>query len=170
MQIESILIFVVLIALSSLLNKKKQGQQQRRNQQKTMTSQQQEQKSTPNSPVGKTAAPSKKRSLQDIFREMQSELEAEYKKTTGEQESDQYEVKPAPIKKSDSADKKVSATKDKKKRMKPPEPTEKTKQNSPIYSYEIKDEIPFKSLKINQDTVFNGIIFSEILGKPKGKR
>lgn len=168
MQIESILIFVVLIALTSFSNKKKQAQQQRKKQQGTATSQQQRQ--TQKTPPVTSAPQTKKRSLQDVFKEMQSELETEYNKKADSQRKDPDLEQTVPSQKTDLKEKKVLGTEKKKKNMKPPEPTEELKQKSPIYASEIKDRTPFKKLDINQHTVFNGIIFSEILGKPKGKR
>lgn len=73
MQIESILIFIAFVVITSLANKRKEAQQKQRQQQKRQTPTQTTQK--------KQQRPGK-RTLQDLFHEMQQELEAEYKKAT----------------------------------------------------------------------------------------
>ncbi|RQD69776.1 MAG: hypothetical protein D5S00_05955 [Tindallia sp. MSAO_Bac2] len=174
MQIESILIFVVLIALTSLSNKRKQAQQQRKKQQKTARTQQQEPKNTTAQTMTKEPSRNKgKKSLQDIFREMQSELELEYGMDKAEQKKQDVENTEKSLKSTQPSDMKAhNKSVDRKKagrRKEVREPTEETKQNSPIYTDEIKDEAKPRSLEINSKTVFNGVIFSEILGKPKGR-
>ena len=170
MQIESILIFVVLIALTSLANKRKKAQQHHKKQQPTYRPQQAPENTNP--PVSEAKPKrSQKRSLQDIFSEMQSELEAEYKKASGvdvqkNQPQQQQRAEKAIAKKKSAAEKsqKTSAKRD------VPEPSEETKKKSPIYGNEIRDTGRSQGIEINAQTVLNGIIFSEILGKPKGQR
>ncbi|SFH57353.1 hypothetical protein SAMN05192551_101591 [Tindallia magadiensis] len=163
MQIESILIFVVLIALSSLTNKRKQAQQQRKKQQ-TVTTRQSDIE-TASSPVEtssqKSKQPKGKRTLQDILREMQNDLAAESQEKEIKEES--KENKTTPIHKEKS-------TKKAQKKKSIPEPSKEVKQQSPIYANEIKDNLSSRRLQVNQQSIYNGIVFSEILGKPKGHR
>jgi methionyl-tRNA formyltransferase len=48
----------------------------------------------------------------------------------------------------------------------PAEPTKAQKKKSPIYANEIKDKHQEIDIDLTEENILNGIIFSEILGKP----
>lgn len=169
MQIESILIFIVFVVISSLANKRKEAQQKQRQQQKRQTPTQatQTKKQRPG-----------KRTLQDLFHEMQQELEVEYKKAT--EMSGANKKQPAQtIKKKEapeapftyeSTDSRIGApTARTLKERKQLTPSYK-KKNSPIYKDEIRDQSEEIGFNMSEEAILNGIIFSEVIGKPKSMR
>ena len=159
MQIESILIFIAIVVVSSLFNRKKQSQQQRNKQesQKPSESRQERPRQTTRKPA------TRKRTLQDVFREMQQELERDLRpeepdRSLTEQKSKSERMirdqKSQPVKQTGM----------------PPEPTREQKRKSPIYGGEIEDQPIAIGFEMTEQSILNGIIFSEIIGKPKSKR
>lgn len=177
MQIESILIFIAFIVISSMANKRKQAQQQQRQQRKPLENQ------LPSANAGgpqakqPSRAPSPrpvKKSLQDLFREMQQELEAEFKRAsepTPEERSLEMKdpsVGTEPVRPTTTTPKKSTASKRAPGKM--AEPSEAMKRKSPIYGNEIKEKPHQAAIELTEEALLNGIIFSEVLGKPKSLR
>lgn len=168
MQIESILIFVAFVIISSLANKRKQAQQQQRQQQKQQLDQkpQQIRQQQPKQQQKSSSAAQrpKKRTLQDLFLEMQQGMEAEYRRTTESEKKPPAETKPF----AREATGNVAAPQMLQKTAKrmPAEPTKAQKEKSPIYADEIKDKPNGIDIDLTEENILNGIIFSEILGKP----
>ncbi|MDW7670307.1 MAG: hypothetical protein SCK57_12135 [Bacillota bacterium] len=173
MQIESILIFVAFVIISSLANKRKQAQQQQRQQRKQQTDQrpQQSRQQPPNQQQksSSTAQRPMKRTLQDLFREMQQEMQEEYHRTREQaKKTPAEEAKPfAPKSNGNVAASQMLQQTAKKL---PAEPTKTQKKKSPIYTDEIKDKPNGIDIDLTDENILNGIIFSEILGKPKSLR
>jgi hypothetical protein len=168
MQIESILIFVAFVIISSLANKRKQAQQQQRQQRKQPLDQRQQQSrqqlpKQQQKPSSSSQRP-KKRTLQDLFREMQQEMETEYRRTTEPAKKPPSETKPFTKESigNVTASQKLQETT----RKLPAEPTKAQKKKSPIYANEIKDKHQEIDIDLTEENILNGIIFSEILGKP----
>lgn len=169
MQIESILIFIAFVVITSLANKRKEAQHKQRQQQK---------RQTPTQATQPKPQKTGKRSLQDLFHEMQRELEAEYKKTTETSGTNKKQAAQTIQKKEETAapftyestDPRVGApTARTLKEKKPLTPSNK-KKNSPVYMHEIKDQSEEIGFNLSEEAILNGIIFSEVIGKPKSMR
>lgn len=169
MQIESILIFIAFVVITSLANKRKEAQHKQRQQQKRQTPTQSTQ-TKQQKPV--------KRTLQDLFHEMQQELENEYKKATETSETKKKQVVQTLQKKEkseapftyESTDSRIEAPKARTLKEKKPLTPSYTKKNSPVYKNEIKDLPNEIGFNMTEEAILNGIIFSEVMGKPKSMR
>ncbi|SMP39498.1 hypothetical protein [Anoxynatronum buryatiense] len=180
MQIESILIFIVFVVISSMANRRKQAQQrQQRQQPQPMENQQpkvaasQPKTQHPSQPP-KPARPAK-RTLQDLFREMQQELVDEFKQASEQVPEDRSLEMQDPAMVTRSAKSSVTAAAKNRGAGQSTdgrnvEPSETMKRKSPIYGNEIKEMPKTAAIELTEETVLNGIIFSEILGKPKSMR
>lgn len=169
MQVESILIFIAFVVISSFANKRKEAQHKQRQQQKHQTQ---------TKPTQATQQKPGKRTLQDLFREMQQEVESEYKKVTEltgdrkkqEAPATQKKAKPAATFTYESTDPRIDApsagTLKEKKPIKPSFVNKK----SPVYKDEINDQSVEVGFNMTEEAILNGIIFSEVIGKPKAKR
>ncbi len=169
MQIESILIFILFVVVSSFANKRKEAQHKQRQQQKRQT-QTQPSKTTQQKPG--------KRTLQDLFREMQQEVESEYKKVTELAGDKKKQSAPAIQKKEKSAatftyestDPRIDAPSARTLKEKKPIKPSFTNKKSPVYKDEIKDQSFEVGFDMTEEAILNGIIFSEVIGKPKSMR
>lgn len=167
MQIESILIFIVFVVISTFASKRKTAQQRQQQQQQT-------QKTTTAVSPKPMPQKSSKRTLQDLFREMQQELETEYREVQ-ETASNSKKTVMAPTTAPETRHpftyertrpdiKGPTATTAKEKKLMK---ANATRMKSPVYEDEIKDTPSDTIIDLSQDSVLKGIIFSEILGKPK---
>ncbi len=168
MQIESILIFIVFVVISSFANKRKEAQNRQRQQQKRQTQ---------TKPTQTTQKPGK-RTLQDLFREMQQEVESEYKKVTEltgdrkkqEAPTTQKKAKPAATFTYESTDPRIDAPSARTLKEKKPIKPSFVNKKSPVYKDEIKDQSVEVGFNMTEEAILNGIIFSEVIGKPKAMR
>jgi hypothetical protein len=158
MQIESILIFIAFIVISSLFNRKKQAQQQRNRQesQKPTESRQARPQQTAPRPAPR------KRTLQDVFREMQQELERDFRPAEPDRSLAEQKAKAERIRRDQQTEPVKQAM--------PPGPTREQKPKSPVYAGEIKDQPVQVGFQMTEESILNGIIFSEVIGKPKSKK
>lgn len=171
MQIESILIFIAFVVITSLASKRKEAQQKQRQQQKRETQTQTKQVQTQPKQV-KQQKPVK-RTLQDLFREMQQEMETEYKKATTSSTtapSTQKKEQPAATFTYESTDPRIGAPSARTVKDKKPTKPSVVKKKSSVYENEIKDQSVEVGFKMSEEAVLNGIIFSEVMGKPKAMR
>ncbi len=172
MQIESILIFVVLVALSSLLNKKKENKRQE-NKRRTPEVTQSQQQETQRKPPRSQPAAKGKRTLQDLFKEMQAELETAAKPHQPQEDEPKQSGEAISRVEADESQRRKEALQRKReaqKRRSVPDPEKERDAQSVLYRNEIRDRKPQTRLDFGPQSVVNGILYAEILGKPKSRR
>jgi len=169
MQIESILIFIAFVVLSSFANRRKEAQHKQRQQQKRQT------QTKPTQATQQKQQKPGKRTLQDLFREMQQEMESEYKKVTEltgdrknqEAPTTQKKAKPAATFTYESTDPRIDAPSARTLKEKKPIKPSFVSKKSTVYEDEIKDQSVEVGFNMTEEAILNGIIFSEVIGKPK---